>query len=176
MNGLAERAVQSFKLEIKWATGDFIQDRHSRYIFKYCITLRQAGPISYEVELQAGIDSTTDPNSVDLTWLNYLQNPEPLPEPLREVLLPPRPIVPLLPPEVPPPPPVLPPPPPPRNPPHNPHGVRRSARPEKPPDYLRFYSPLSLASYKEGGSVVNYEQEGFSIINCDVINRLLYFH
>ncbi len=37
-NGLAERAVQSFKLGIKRTSGDSVQDRLSRYLFKYRIT------------------------------------------------------------------------------------------------------------------------------------------
>ncbi len=37
-NGLAERAVQSFKLGIKRISGDSIQDCLSRYLFKYRIT------------------------------------------------------------------------------------------------------------------------------------------
>lgn len=37
-NGLAERAVQSFKLGLKRTTGDSIQDRLSKYLFKYRIT------------------------------------------------------------------------------------------------------------------------------------------
>ena len=37
-NGLAERAVQSFKQGIKRTPGDSIQDRLSRYLFKYRVT------------------------------------------------------------------------------------------------------------------------------------------
>jgi hypothetical protein len=37
-NGLAERAVQSFKLGLKRTSGDSMQDRLSKYLFKYRIT------------------------------------------------------------------------------------------------------------------------------------------